>query len=137
MADTNNPGSKSKSLPNFYSAVGGMDRYSGKQPPASPATSAADSGEKVKNVTTLLEVIKKMDAQESDPDNKKLLEQVAGLVEQYMTKLQPGGDKAKTGAPTGGEAGAGAGAGAGGGSVSGSGGGGATMGDTTAASAAM
>ena len=134
MADTNpsGGGSKSKSLPNFYSAVGGMDKYSGSAAAKSPASSAADSGEKVKNVTTLLEVVKKMDAQESDPENKKLLEQVATLVEQYMTKLQPGGDKSKTGAATGGEAGGatGSGAGAGGGT-------GATVGDTTGASAAM
>ena len=133
MADTNPSGSgggKSKSLPNFYSAVGGMDKYSGNAANAkSPASSAADSGEKVKNVTTLLEVVKKMDAQESDPENKKLLEQVASLVEQYMTKLQSGGDKSKTGAGagTGGEAG---GAGS-------TGGAGATVGDTTSASAAM
>jgi len=137
MADNpSTSGGKSKSLPNFYSAVGGMDKYSGAGGPGGakpPATSAADSGEKVKNVTTLLEVVKKMDAQESDPENKKLLEQVAGLVEQYMTKLQPGGDKAKTGAPAGGEAG---GAGAAGAAGS-TGGGGATMGDTTAASSAM
>lgn len=135
MADINPSGSggKSKSLPNFYSAVGGMDKYSGNAAGKSPASSAADSGEKVKNVTTLLEVVKKMDAQESDPENKKLLEQVASLVEQYMTKLQPGGDKSKTGASTGtgGEAG---GAGAGG---AGSAGAGATVGDTTGASAAM
>ena len=134
MADPNTSGGKSKSLPNFYSAVGGMDKYSGDGGGGakSPASSAADSGEKVKNVTTLLEVVKKMDAQESDPENKKLLEQVASLVEQYMTKLQPGGDKAKTGAPTGGEAGGGAGAAGGAG-----GGAGATVGDTTGASAAM
>lgn len=115
MADTNPSGvggsSKSKSLPNFYSAVGGMDKYSGNAAAKSPASSAADSGEKVKNVTTLLEVVKKMDAQESDPENKKLLEQVASLVEQYMTKLQPGGDKSKTGAAAGGEAGGTGGAG--------------------------
>lgn len=137
MADTNpsGGGSKSKSLPNFYSAVGGMDKYSGNAAAKSPASSAADSGEKVKNVTTLLEVVKKMDAQESDPENKKLLEQVASLVEQYMTKLQPGGgDKSKTGAATGGEAGGAGGAGTAGG---GAGASGATVGDTTGASAAM
>ena len=143
MADTNPSGvggsPKSKSLPNFYSAVGGMDKYSGTGNAAgkSPASSAADSGEKVKNVTTLLEVIKKMDAQEYDPENKKLLEQVAGLVEQYMTKLQPGSDKSKTASMSGGEAG---GAGAGGAAGSGGGAGsstGATVGDTTSASAAM
>ena len=138
MADTNpsgGGGSKSKSLPNFYSAVGSMDKYSGNAANAkSPASSAADSGEKVKNVTTLLEVVKKMDAQESDPENKKLLEQVATLVEQYMTKLQPGGDKSKTVTGTGGEAGGAAGAGASGG---GAGASGATVGDTTGASAAM
>ena len=136
MADTNpsGGGSKSKSLPNFYSAVGGMDKYSGNSAGKSPASSAADSGEKVKNVTTLLEVVKKMDAQESDPENKKLLEQVAGLVEQYMTKLQPGGgDKSKTSAGTGGEAGGAGSAGASGGA----GATGATVGDTTGVSAAM
>jgi hypothetical protein len=133
MADNpSTSGGKSKSLPNFYSAVGGMDKYSGASGGGGkpPASSAADSGEKVKNVTTLLEVVKKMDAQETDPENKKLLEQVAGLVEQYMTKLQPGGDKAKTGTPTGGEAGGAGAAGAAGGA-------GATVGDTTGASAAM
>lgn len=132
MPDPNSSGSdKSKTLPNFYSAVGGMDKYSGKQPAASPAQSAADAGEKVKNVTALLEVVKKMDAMESDPENKKILEDIVQKVEMYMTKLQPGGaDKAGGGAGgAGGEAG---GAGAAGGT-----GAGATVGDKTAASAAM
>lgn len=131
MPDPNNSGgSKSKSLPNFYSAVGGMDKYSGASGAKPPAQSAADNGEKVKNVTTLLEVIKKMDALESDPENKKLLEQVAGLVEQYMSKLQPG---AGPGAGTMGGADKPKPGGADGASASP----GATMGDTTAASAAM
>lgn len=136
---TSSSGSKSKNLPNFYSAVGGMDKYSGAgaggaSAGKSPASAAADSGEKVKNVTALLEVVKKMDAQESDPENKKLIEQMVSLVEQYMTKLQPGagaaGKDKTAGAASADAAGAG-GAGAAGGGP------GATMGDTTGASAAM
>jgi hypothetical protein len=137
MADTPSTSGKSKSLPNFYSAVGGMDKYSGGAGGAgkSSTQSAADAGEKVKSVTTLLEVVKKMDAMENDPENKKLLEQVAGLVEQYMTKLQPGAGDAKSKPPAGGEAGGASGAGGAGGGPGG--GPGATVGDTTAASSAM
>lgn len=130
MPDPANSGSKSgaKSAPNFYSAVGGMDKYANPGESKSPAKAADDSGEKVKNVTTLLEVLKKMDALESDPENKKLLESAAQNIEQYMAKLQPGAggagkDKSK-------DAGAGAGAGSAGGA-------GATVGDNVAASAAM
>ena len=130
---TTSSGSKSKSLPNFYSAVGGMDKYSGKPggDSASPAKSADDSGEKVKNVTVLLEVVKKMDAAESDPENKKILEGIVQQVEMYMTKLQPGG----AGAGKAGAAGAAPGGSAGG--AGGAGATGATVGDTTGATAAM
>jgi hypothetical protein len=133
-ADSSSSGSKSsgKNLPNIYSAASGMDGYSDKPGGKSPAKPAEDSGEKVRNVTTLLEVIKKMDAAESDPENKKLLEQVAGLVEQYMGKLQPGG--------AGGAGASASGAGKPGGSpagATGAGGAGATVGDATAGSAAM
>jgi len=126
MADTTKSG-QAKSLPNFYQAAGQMDAYSGTGAGKSAnAKSAADAGEKVASVKTLLEVVRKMDGMEQDPEAKKLLEQVVSLVEQYMEKVQPGAGK-----------GSAAGAGAGSGTPETPPVTGATAGDTTGQTAVM
>jgi len=123
MADTNSTGSRK--LPNFYSAVGQMEAYNpagggASKSPAQPGSAQGGAGEKVATATTLLEVVRKMDSMEQDPEAKKLLEQMVGIAEQYMEKVQGPGAKA-AGAGTGSapgqgpspSSGAGAGAGAG------------------------
>ena len=49
--------------------------------------------DKVQSVTTLLEVLRKMERGESDQDAKDLLQQMASLAEQYMQKISPSGGK--------------------------------------------
>jgi len=93
--------SKPASAPNFYSAAGQMYSGASGASGAKPGADAAATGEKVKNVTALLEVVKKIDKMETDPANKELTQQMVTLVEQYMTKLQPTGATPAAGATTG------------------------------------
>ena len=81
-----------RSLPNFYTSMGQADAYSGKgQSKGADAQSAAKSGERVQQVQTLLEVVKKMDQAETDPEAKKITAQMVALAQQYMEKVQPAG----------------------------------------------
>lgn len=106
--------SKSKSgsppAPSFYSAAAGMAQSGAGADKGGAGTPAGQAGEKVKNVKVLLEVFEKMDKLEQDPEAKTLIQQMADMAKQYMTKLE-GGKSDKPGTPATGEAGSGAGAG--------------------------
>jgi hypothetical protein len=119
------PKSGSPPAPSFYSAAAGMkpggpggDAAGG---PGGAGTPAGQSGEKVKNVKVLLEVYDKMEKQEEDPEAKAMIQQMADLAKQYMTKLEggAGAKKGPAGMPATGEAGSGGGMG----STTGAGGG--------------
>jgi hypothetical protein len=110
MADDNSKSGKPPA-PSFYSAAAGMNPPPGDKGPksAGAGTPEGQAGEKVKNVKVLLEVFEKMDKMEQDPEAKTLIQQMADMAKQYMTKLE-GGKTDKPGAPATGEAGSGAGA---------------------------
>jgi hypothetical protein len=115
------PKSGSPPAPSFYAKAGEMaaaQGAGGDKPGA--GTPAGQSGEKVKNVKTLLEVFEKMDKLEQDPENKTLIQQMSDMAKQYMQKLEGGGKPGPASAPATGEAGSG-GMGAGPGAGSGSG----------------
>lgn len=103
---------KSKSgnppAPSFYSAAASMD--GGKKPgdSAGANTPAGQSGEKVKNVETLLEVFQKMDKLEQDADKKAMIQSMVDTAKKYLDALK-GLDSGKgpAGAPPTGEAGSG------------------------------
>src|ERR1700675_1959954 len=103
------PDDKSKSgsppAPSFYAKAGEMAAADKRG--AGAVTAQGQSGEKVKNVKTLLEVFDKMDKLEQDPENKTLIQQMADMAKQYMTKLEGGGKPGPAGAPATGEAGSG------------------------------
>lgn len=86
---------KKTQAPNFYQAAAGMSMPGGGPggpggAGSKPGTGAAASGEKVNNVRTLLEVFRKMDKLETDPDAKALIQQMADTAQQYMDKIQGG-----------------------------------------------
>lgn len=100
MAD-NSKSSKKDKAPNFYEAAAQMSGVDGKGAAAGGPAPAADPAEKVTNVQALLEVFKKMDKIENDPDAKALIQQMSEIAQQYLTKVQtPGGGKgASAGGP--------------------------------------
>lgn len=93
------PDSKSKA-PNFYENAASMGPGApggaGGQPPK--AGGGGDSGEKVKNVTALLEVVQRLDKIEQDPELKKITQDIVSKTQEYMNKLQ-GGAKPAGAAP--------------------------------------
>lgn len=86
--------SKSKSAggppPGIYSAAAQMAlQGGGKAGSPSPTPGAgANQGEKLKNVQTLLEVFKKMDQIEDDPESKTMIQQMSDMAQKYSDKLQ-------------------------------------------------
>jgi hypothetical protein len=111
--------------PSFYSEAGKMAAADASKP-AGSNTPAGQSGEKVKNVEVLLEVIQKMDKLEQDQDGKAMIQAMADAAKKYLDKLKGVSDKpGPAGMPPTGEAGSGGGMGtpAAGGADMGAGGG--------------
>lgn len=90
---------KSKA-PNFYENAASMSGPGAPGGPGGqPKPDAAASGEKVQNVKALLEVFKRMDKLEQDPDAKGMIQQMAQMAQQYMDKVQGGGKPAGAAPP--------------------------------------
>ena len=110
MADDKSK-SGSPTKPSFYSEQGKMAAAEGNKP-AGSNTPAGQSGEKVKNVEVLLEVIQKMDKLEQDQDGKAMIQAMADAAKKYLDKLKGVSDKpGPAGMPPTGEAGSGGGMG--------------------------
>lgn len=113
-----NPNPNASKARNFYEAAAGMAMGGpGGSSPAPKPAGAGDTGEKVSNVKALLEVFKKMDKLEADPEAKALIQRMSEIAQEYMQKVQGGGAGGAATAPAAGgmapDAGMGPGAAAG------------------------
>jgi hypothetical protein len=90
MADNSSSGSKSgkTKAPNFYEAAASMPGAAGGGAGGDKGGSAASMSEKVSNVQALLEVFKKMDKLETDPDAKGMIQKMSDLAQEYINKIQ-------------------------------------------------
>jgi hypothetical protein len=101
------PKSGSPPAPSFYSAAAGMDGNKQGTGAGGASTPAGQSGEKVKNVETLLEVFAKMDKLEDDPDGKAMIQSMVDQAKKYLDKLKGVKSDKPTSQPATGEAGSG------------------------------
>ena len=91
MADSSSSSGKSgkTKAPNFYEAAASMPGAAGGgDKGAAGGGSAASMSEKVSNVQALLEVFKKMDKLETDPDAKGMIQKMSDLAQEYINKIQ-------------------------------------------------